>query len=321
MKSLIMLFLATVISVANASTPTRPVMAIVGFTPGSGNEFIFRTVADRVTKNTGVNFAVINRAGAGGVVATEFVLREKADGYTIFVSSANGLAGTDKISSPTKTYTTDDFDYTLILASSPMAIIAHIDDPVSSIKQLEQTLKTEKVTFGDPGSAARIVYELLADTIKFPQGDNGVVRVDYKGPADTLNDVMGKHVRFGAVPSAVAVAAHQAGKIKIIALTGSQKNPATPEVPLMNSVYPTFVFSLDVGLVFKKGVDPERISWVEKEFKKALLDREVQQKLEENSAFVNISLQNPKQYKDHVKQMEKKLSPIVDKIVDRITNK
>jgi tripartite-type tricarboxylate transporter receptor subunit TctC len=125
---------------------------------------------------------------------------------------------------------------------------------------------------------------------------------------------MGKHVRFGAVPSAVAVAAHQAGKIKIIALTGSQKNPATPEVPLMNSVYTTFVFSLDVGLVFKKGVDPERISWIEKEFKKALLDREVQQKLEKNSAFVNTSLQTPKQYKDHVKQMEKKLSPIVDRI-------
>ena len=178
------------ITAAQAWEPTKTVTAVIGFTPGSGNEIVFRTVAAQVEKNTGVRFVVLNKPGAGSAVANEFIIKEPADGHHVLVGSAPALAATDRMLLPNKTYGVNDWTFVTHLAANPMAIIAHPSDSVNSIAELVQTLKTQQVNMGDPGSAARLTYELLVKNAKFTEGPANVVRVEYKGPADTLNDVM-----------------------------------------------------------------------------------------------------------------------------------
>ena len=62
--------------------PTKPIEAIMAWTPGSVNELSFRVLAKEVEKNTGANFVIINRPGAGGVIGTEELSKKPADGYS-----------------------------------------------------------------------------------------------------------------------------------------------------------------------------------------------------------------------------------------------
>ena len=68
--------------------PTRPVRAILGLPPGGGIDLIARTVLTNLSEGFGVPFILDNRAGAGGIIATELVAKSRPDGYTLLVSSA-----------------------------------------------------------------------------------------------------------------------------------------------------------------------------------------------------------------------------------------
>ena len=68
--------------------PTKPVRIVVGFVPGGGSDFIARVVAQKLSEPLGRTVVVDNRPGAGGVIATEYVARQPADGYTLLLTSA-----------------------------------------------------------------------------------------------------------------------------------------------------------------------------------------------------------------------------------------
>src|SRR5687767_11676378 len=95
------LFCAVVITTATLAAtlvhaqtyPTKPVRIIVGFVPGGGSDFIARLVAQKITEPLGRSVIVENRPGAGGAIATEYVAKLPADGYTLLLNSAgpNGI--------------------------------------------------------------------------------------------------------------------------------------------------------------------------------------------------------------------------------------
>src|SRR5688572_12780045 len=89
MKQLLGFFLALFASVALAQTyPAKPVRLVVAFTPGSSTDIIGRAVAAKLQEMWGQPVVVENRAGAGGTVGSEFVLRADPDGYTLLANSS-----------------------------------------------------------------------------------------------------------------------------------------------------------------------------------------------------------------------------------------
>jgi len=307
--------------VSQAWEPTKTVTSVIGFTPGSGNELIFRIVADQVEKNTGVKFIVLNKAGAGSAIANKYIVDQPADGHHLLVASLPAITATDKIVVGNPGYTLNDFTYGLMLGYSPMAFIAHPTDPVNSIQDFIKTLNTVPVTFGDPGSAARLTYELLAQSIKFPVGKTGVARIEYKGPMDTINDVIGQHVRFGVVPSSLITEYFRGQRVKVIAITSSTPSKLLPGVPTMNSVYPDFEYTLNWGLLFPKNTPQEIANWYSTEFSKALDNDAVREKLASNSMFVNKQLQSPDAFKAYAQRDQKKFESIVTKVIESQTSK
>jgi tripartite-type tricarboxylate transporter receptor subunit TctC len=315
MKKLFLLLMLPLM--AHAWEPTKPIEAFSPFTVGSANDISLRITSLEVERNTKATIVVNVKPGAGGSLVNDFINKQKPDGYTVSASSIPALGATDKIMLPNKDFSAKDFTYALNIASIPMTIVALPNDPVNDINGLTKVLKTEKTTIGDPGAAARIVYEMAHQHIGFVEGTSGIVRVEYKGPADTLNDVMGGHIRFGIMPLTVSIQAHKAGKIKIIAVTSAQPIKFIPEVKTASSLYPDFVFNLEVVLTLPPNTPKEIVDWYVAEYNKALVTPSVVDQLENNMMFVNKRLLNSKDTTNYIIQYEKKFTPIVNKVLGK----
>jgi tripartite-type tricarboxylate transporter receptor subunit TctC len=306
-------------TLAFAWEPKSSIEATIPFAPGSGNELVFRSLAKEVEVNTKTSFVIANKPGAGGVLGTEKFSKEPNDGYHVLVVSNVGLAATDKIAVPGdgRTYTTDSFEYVMHIAGGPMAIIASPKDPVDDAKGLVDVLKNspQTVTFGQSGAASRLSYEIIINKLQIKTGKTGVVKIDHSGPAQTLMDVAGGHVRFGAVPALVANEFYKDGKIKILAVTTDHVIPQFPKVATLNSVVPGVNFAVSWGLLLPKGTSPDIIEWYRKEFTKAVYSQNAKEIYDKNVLFVDSKLLTPSAFKTWIRDREQEWKPIIDSVL------
>ena len=297
--------------------PTKPINVIMNMPAGTPADNSFRIVSKKVEENTGATFVVNYRLGAGGTIGNEQFVKSSPDGYTIGQIPIPGLTATDRMVSPNKSYTTNDFVYIIGSAFTPMTIIANASDPVNSIQDLVKTLKTEKTTMGDPGSGGRIAYELFRSVAQLEESSDRIVRVEYKGPTDVMNDVVSKNLRFGVVPLAASSQLHNAGKIKIIAVTSEHRSQSFPDIPTVSSVYSTMVYNLGWAVSLPKGTPQDIVDWYSKEFVKAAQSPEVQQKLHDSFFFIDKKMLNSKDLTAKILSDEKRYAPIVDKVLEQ----
>ena len=300
-------------ALAFAWQPTKPVEAVIGFTPGSANEILFRAAAAEVTKNTGVTFVVTNKPGAGGVIGTEIFNKMPADGHSVLAMSLTGAYAMDKVAVPAgRNYTVDSFVYPVYLANNPFSIIANVNDPVSSPKQLIDSLKTEKSTFSASGGA-RLVFESIQSQTRFPLGTNGVVRVEHKGPRDALMDVMGGHVRYAVMPLSISVEMYRAGKVKIVAL--SSRSAQLPELRTLGEVLPGINIAAHWGLALQKDVPADVLEWYNLEFTKALKSNSVTELYKSQLFALDPALETPSAMLKWMKTNNTQYQPLVDTIL------
>jgi tripartite-type tricarboxylate transporter receptor subunit TctC len=321
MKKILAIILLAVAPLTWAWQPTKPVEVIIAFSPGSVNETSFRATAKEVEQNTKAKFNVVYRAGAGGVIGTEELKDKPADGYSITVVSVPGIAAMDKVQVPEfgkgRSYTVDSFVYPTLIAQSPHAVISSANDPVKTPKDFIEVLKKEKVEVAAFGGS-RLVYEELLARLKFKEGSDGVVRLDYKGPADALNDVAGGHLRFAIIPVSVVNSMYQAGKINIIALTGSHKIPQLPNVGTLSEAVPKFDVTGMWMLMLPAGAPSEVVEWYQKEFSTALKSKSVKDVFFDNLWSERLDLQNAKSAKEFMKAKDKEWQPLVDAAVSKL---
>jgi tripartite-type tricarboxylate transporter receptor subunit TctC len=302
---------------AFAWEPTKPINVIMNMPAGTPADNSFRIISKQVETNTGVNFVPNYRLGAGGTIGNEQFVKSSPDGYTIGQIPIPGLTATDRMVNPNKTYTTGDFTFVIGSAFTPMTIIANPSDPVNSIQDLVKALKTEKTTMGDPGSGGRIAYELFRSIAQLEESADRIVRVEYKGPTDVVQDVAAKNLRFGVVPLAASSQMHIAGKIKIIAVTSDVRSQSFPDIPTVSSVYPSMVYNLGWAVSLPKGASQEIVDWYHTEFLKAMQSKEVQQKLHDSFFFIDKKMLNSKELTAKILSDEKRYAPIVDKVLEQ----
>jgi tripartite-type tricarboxylate transporter receptor subunit TctC len=322
MKSLFALIAATLFAtLAHAWQPTKTVEAVIGFTPGSGNEIIFRALAAEVEKNTGVRFVIEHKPGAGGVVGTEYFYRKPADGHALLVGSMLGIYAMDTVAVPdtkARTFTIDDFSYVMELANANFAIVANINDPVNNVQDFVNLLRSgQPVNMGSLGGS-RLVQESLKDTLKY--GDS-VTWIQHRGPAEQVADVAGGHLRFSIAPASVVLPFTQGpdAKVKVVALTKKTGEKIWPTARTLNTVLPGMVIPAEWGLLLPKGADPAVVAWYQREFAKALRSDAVQKVYEQNLLGYDPSRLDPKTFEAHVRAQHKRYAPMMQKIVAGMT--
>lgn len=303
---------------ALAWQPNKPIEVIVPFPPGSGNDLVIRPLAAVVEKNTGAKFLIVNKPGAGGTVGTAYLATKPNDGYSMGVLSIGGTAAMDYVwmdKVNNQAYNVKSFSYATALAQSPLVVIANKNDPVSTPEQLINVLTYDKTaTVAHSGAAGQLSQETFLFYTNVLKNNPSLARVEHKGPAETMTDVMGGHVRFGSVPLSVAYANYKAGNLKIIAIT-QQAKIKDAEINTFASVNKNVDVSLVWGIALPKDTPKEVLDWYAKAFKEAQNDPAVKEGFAKNRYFPVDGLQTPEAFTAYVVAEQQKHAKIVDILI------
>jgi len=209
--------------------PNRPIRVVVPFPAGGPNDVIARVVSKAVSESIGQPLVIDNRAGAGGVVGTDFVSKAAADGYTLAITSAGALV----ISPSLQQMPYDTFkDLSLItqVAAVPELLVVHPSVPANNLAELIALAKSQpgKINFGSTGNGG--MPHLAAELLKFTAGID-IVHIPYRGAAPAVTDLVGGQVQMMFADIPVLLPHVEAGKLRALAVGSKQRAPATPNVP------------------------------------------------------------------------------------------
>jgi tripartite-type tricarboxylate transporter receptor subunit TctC len=211
-----------------ADFPDRPVRFIVPFTPGGGVDIVARLVAGKLSEMWGQPVLVENKPGAVGAIASEYVLQQPADGYTIMVGVA-GSHAIAKLLKPDIDYDPmHDFAGVTLISESPLICLVAPSSPFHTMKELVDHARTAPVPFGSPGVGSQM--HLIGEMFNLLYGTK-FQHVAYRGVAPAMQDLIGGHIPMvmGEMGSSKPIVA--SGQLRALALTGTQRNPGLPDVP------------------------------------------------------------------------------------------
>lgn len=212
--------------------PHKTVTIVSSAAPGGGVDFITRALARGLSEDWKQSVIVENRAGAGGIIGTEYVAKAPPDGYTLLTVSL-GHATNPSLVRKLPYDTLADFTPLSLLAKLPVVLVVNKSLPVSSVKELIAYAKAnpDKLTCGSGGVGSS--QHLACEMFKHMAGIH-ILHVPYKGVAAANTDLLGGRISmmFDQISSAQQTA--RAGSVKALAVTTLKRSPFMPEVPTMD---------------------------------------------------------------------------------------
>lgn len=260
--------------------PDRPISLVVGFVAGGAADTSARLIAERLGQNTGRSIAIINKPGAGGNIAHQYVANGPSDGSMLLLGSVGPLT----ISPHLMEVTYDPFKDLVPISGGvnfPNVLVVHKGAGVKTLGEFIALAKSEpeKVDFASSGfgAASHMAGELLN-----MEASVDMVHVPYKGGAQAMQDLLGERVMsyFSAPPTAMPYV--EENRLIPLATTGLKRPAYLPNIPTVaESGYPGFE-ALNWYAFVAPGKTPEAIldRWNE-EIVKVLTDPEVEKKLTE----------------------------------------
>ena len=234
MKKILITLGATLALAAQAAGnfPDRPVNIIVPFPAGGSTDTVARAVALSMAEQLGKPFVVENRPGATGTIGAGAVKRAAADGYTLLVASLGPFVVTPHMVRNVPYDASKDFDYITIPVQAPNVLVASPTQKARSVSEVIAALKANpgKISFASSGNGSS---DHLSAELFWQQTGTEAVHVPYKGGAPAITDLLGGQVDF-SFQNVNAVLSHlRSGKLRAIAVTGSQRSPVLPDVPTL----------------------------------------------------------------------------------------
>lgn len=230
MKRLCALVAASILSFAvqaQAPWPAKPVRIISPFPPGGSVDQVARILAAQLTTQTGQQFIVENRSGASGSIGTQAVAASAPDGYTwgvVFDTHAVNPA-----LMPNLPYDTlRDLTHVMLIGTSPMAIVAHKDQPFRDFRDVLAATRKTPVAIGSIGTGS--LGHLAVAQIGSLQ-HTAFNHIPYKGGGPLMIDAIGGQVPL-AIGTVFLVQPHvKGGKVRALAVTSTQRSAMMPDVP------------------------------------------------------------------------------------------
>jgi tripartite-type tricarboxylate transporter receptor subunit TctC len=212
------------------SFPTRPVRLVSPNPAGGANDVIGRIVASKLAEILGQQVVVDNRGGAGGMIAAEIVARAPADGYTLLAAAANTHSIAPNVFKKVAYDPVKDFAPISMFALVQNTLSAGTSFPPNSVKELIELARAKptgvRYASAGIGSASHVSGLAFAKVagIEF-------VHVPYKGGAAAVNAMLAGEAGFNFGPAPATAALIKAGRLKAIAVSGTKRSRALPDVP------------------------------------------------------------------------------------------
>lgn len=209
--------------------PGRQMRIIVPFTAGGSSDVQARMLADRLSRLWGQPVVVENKPGAGGHLGGRYVADQPADGYTLMVGSI-GLHAAYGVYGKLAYDPARDLRVVTVLAEMPHVVVATPGLAASNLAELTALAKKAPgtVNFGSAGVGSSV--HMMGELYKLQAGAP-IVHVPYRGSSAALNDLLGGQIQLMFENPPTVLSHIRGGKLKALAVTGSQRLPALPDVP------------------------------------------------------------------------------------------
>ena len=233
--------------------PSRQITLVVPYPPGGGVDAMARVVAEKLSVSLGQQVVVDNRAGGSGLVGTRSFIKSAPDGYTLFLGHTGSISINPSLYANAGFDPRKDFAPAGLIASMPVALLAHPSFPAKTIGDVVAIAKKEGSKFNIGTSAVGTGGYLSAELFKSIAGIDAAI-IPYKGTGQVMNDLLGNHVpiAFGVLPPALGNL--QAGTLRAIAVLSPKRFSLLPDVPTASeSGLPGFEFVLHYGVLAPAG--------------------------------------------------------------------
>lgn len=297
---------------AQDNYPSRTVTLVVPYPPGGGVDVLARVVADKLSGVLGHQVIVDNRAGGSGLVGTRSVIRSAPDGYTLFLGHTGSISINPSLYANANFDPRKDFTPIGLIASMPVALLAHPSFPAKSLGEVVALAKQQGGKLNIGTSAVGTGGYMTAELFRSITGVQAAI-IPYKGTAQLMNDLVGGHVpvAFGVLPPALGNLS--AGTLRAIAMIDSRRFSLLPDVPTSaESGLPGFESSLHYGVLAPAGLPRPIVDKLNAAIRTLVNTDDVKKRI--NNEGGDPLTSTPEEYAKDIDQEERKWGALIKKL-------
>lgn len=243
---------------AQSTFPTQPLHMVTAFGAGSASDIVARMIAQKLQEELGQPVIVDNKPGASGQIASDYVARAQADGYTIMLATNTTHSSNPHLFKQLRYHPIDDFTPLVQVCNFPFVLAVSKETPVSSVEELVKFGKKQggSVNYGYGNSTGQI------SAASFNKMTNlGATAVPYKSSPQAMTDLIGGRVNFMFVDLASAAGHIESGALRALAVSTEQRSALAPDLPAVSEALgmPGFDLAAWVG-IFGPAKMPEDVT-------------------------------------------------------------
>ncbi len=255
---------------AQAAWPNKPVTVVVPFPPGGGTDAFARPLFAAMSRNTGRQFVIDNKGGAGGTLGAGFASRAAADGHHFFMGAVHHAIAPSMY--PRLDYNIEtDFVPVGLVSSVPQVVVVNPQRvQATTLAQFLEYARANpgKLNYGSAGNGTS--HHLAGELFKL-QTNTQITHIPYSGAGPALRDLVGGQIdmMFDGLGSS---AAHiKGGRIRALAVAADKRSPGFPDLPTSaEGSVPTYQVATWYGIWAPKGTPREAVAAMQAEMRKAL---------------------------------------------------
>ena len=275
--------LAAAAPCAAASYPTKPITLVVPFAAGGTNDILARAIGRALTADWGQPVVIDNRAGAGGTTGIVSAAKATPDGYTLLlVSSTFTINPAVRAKPPFNPV--EEFAPVALIGRGPMVLAVARTLPVNSVADLIALARAKPGAINYASAGIGSVNHIAAELLNVAAGI-GLAHVPYRGGSLAINDLMAGHVDLYVSSMPQIVESVRGGLVKGLAVTGTARAPAAPDLPTMSEAgVAGYEMELWWGIVAPAGTPQDVVAALNDTINRALMTADMKAFLEREGA-------------------------------------
>ena len=261
--------------------PVRPLKLVVTFPPGGASDAAARVVAGPLQEKLGQTVIVDNKPGGGTTIGANFVLAAKDDFHTLMLSNSAPISIAPYLFDKPPYDPLKDFAHVAYIGSVGNAFVVRPAVPAATMAELVKWIRDQNkvVPFGSGGQGS--IGHIIGEMFKAELGLS-MEHIGYRGAAPMFQDMMAGQLDFAVVTLTEVLPLARDGKLRMIALTSTQKAPSAPDVPLVTELgYSRLVAENFVGISAPAGMPASAQERLNKAVNEVLADAQIQARLGE----------------------------------------
>ncbi len=259
---------ALTVAVNAQDFPNKSIKIVVGQGAGGGIDTLARIISQKMSMDMGQAVVIENKTGAGGIIATEYVAKAPADGYTLLMGPIGNMVFTPILNKQLRYSTTKDFAPISTVATFPLIAVVTPSSNIKSIAELVAFMKANpnKSNYGGSGPAFQFASELF----RIKTNTSGEF-IQYKSTSETITALISGDLLTSMVDSGPAIASINSGAIRALAVSSPTRMAALPNVPTMAELgLPDVEFRFWAALFAPAGTPPNVVKILENEINRVL---------------------------------------------------